>query len=184
MMDPTSSSSSYPTFGQQPQYAPQQVQSSDQAFDEYQRSIRQISTFAHDGTLRDADQYLLHISQYLLGNAERLGESIVSARQVLPLTFLSELTKDDQTQHDYRIRLWDEFNRTWLTALQRQHDLTEESIQRGLREPQSVMSAPTLERLAQELIKLCDHVERHGLVDYQMGVAEEEIIDREHSPSS
>lgn len=92
-----------------------------------------------------------------------------------------ELTKDDQTQHDNRIRLWDEFNRTWLTALQRQHDLTEESIQsgRGLREPQSIMSAQNLERLAQELIKLCDNVERHGLVDYQMGVAEEEIIERE-----
>lgn len=96
----------------------------------------------------------------------------------------AELTKDDQSQHDYRIRLWDEFNRTWLAALQRQHDLAEETIQsgQGLREPQSIMSAPTLERLAQDLIKLCDNVERHGLVDYQMGVAEEEIIDRECRP--
>ena len=52
----------------------QQVQSGDQLFDEYQRSIRQLSTFAHEGTLRNADQFLLHISQYLLGNAERLGK--------------------------------------------------------------------------------------------------------------
>lgn len=50
-------------------------------------------------------------------------------------------------------------------------------MQQGLHEPRSIMSAHTLERLAQELIKLCDNVERHGLVDYQMGVAEEEIVD-------
>lgn len=94
---------------------------------------------------------------------------------------LAELTKDDHAQHSSRLRLWNEFNRAWLTTLQRQYDLTEESLQsgRGLREPQSIMSAQTLERLAQELIKLCDNVERHGLVDYQIGAAEEEIIDRE-----
>ncbi len=46
-----------------------------------------------------------------------------------------------------------------------------------LREPQSYMSLQTLERLAQELVRLCDSVERHGLVDYQMGVAEEEIME-------
>lgn len=109
----------------------------------------------------------------------RRGETRLSTDTV------AELHRDDQTQHDSRIRLWDEFNRTWLTALQRQHDLTEESLQsgRGLRDPRSLMSAETLERLAQELIRLCDGVERHGLVDYQMGVAEEQIIDRE-SPSS
>ena len=47
-----------------------------------------------------------------------------------------------------------------------------------LREPQSIMSLRDLERLASELVRLCDSVEKHGLVDYQMGVAEEEIMDR------
>ena len=48
---------------------------------------------------------------------------------------------------------------------------------------QSLMTAGVLERLSQELVRLCDMVERHGLVDYQMGVAEEEIMDREFSSS-
>lgn len=41
------------------------------------------------------------------------------------------------------------------------------------------MSAQTLHELGREIVRLCDGVERFGLVDYQMGVAEEEIIERE-----
>ena len=52
-----------------------------------------------------------------------------------------------------------------------------------LRDPLSIMSATTLERLSQELVRMCDGIERHGLVDYQMGVAEEEIIDCTFQPS-
>lgn len=45
------------------------------------------------------------------------------------------------------------------------------------REPRSLMNQQTLETLSRELVRLCDSVEKHGLVDYQMGVAEEEIMD-------
>jgi len=50
------------------------------------------------------------------------------------------------------------------------------------REPQSIMTTQSLENISRELVRLCDMVERHGLVDYQMGVAEEEIMDRGSSP--
>lgn len=33
-----------------------------------------------------------------------------------------------------------------------------------------------METMGKELIRLCDTMEKHGLVDYQMGVWEEEII--------
>ncbi|KAI6957459.1 hypothetical protein KC355_g13089 [Hortaea werneckii] len=39
------------------------------------------------------------------------------------------------------------------------------------------MNSQALEQLSRELIRLCDMVERFGLVDYQMGVQEEEIMD-------
>lgn len=39
------------------------------------------------------------------------------------------------------------------------------------------MHSQNLETLSRELVRLCDSVEKHGLVDYQMGVAEEEIMD-------
>lgn len=46
-----------------------------------------------------------------------------------------------------------------------------------VREPRSIMSQQMLETLSRELVRLCDSVEKHGLVDYQMGVAEEEVMD-------
>lgn len=99
------------------------------------------------------------------------------------LTIAAGLTRDDETQRDARVALWDEFNRAWLVTLQRQFDLTEEMLAAGrpLTMPQSIMTRSVLDYLGRELVQVCDSIERHGLVDYQMGVAEDEIIDRESS---
>lgn len=68
-------------------------------------------------------------------------------------------------------------------TLEKQLELTEEWIRtQNVREPQSVLSISTLEHMSRELVRLCDSVEKHGLVDYQMGVAEEEIIDCKSAP--
>lgn len=37
------------------------------------------------------------------------------------------------------------------------------------------LSLRTVKRMGDELIRLCDGIERHGLVDYQFGVWEDEI---------
>lgn len=46
--------------------------------------------------------------------------------------------------------------------------------------PRELLREEFLERMGRELVRLCDNMERHGLVDYQMGVWEEEIIDGKH----
>ena len=43
----------------------------------------------------------------------------------------------------------------------------------------AIISATALKQLAEEVIKFCDNVEKYGLVDYQMGFEEEEIVKRE-----
>ena len=43
--------------------------------------------------------------------------------------------------------------------------------------PQSLLPIDTLERMGDNLVAHCDSLGRLGLVDYQMGVSEEEIID-------
>ncbi|KOS19035.1 hypothetical protein ESCO_000565 [Escovopsis weberi] len=40
---------------------------------------------------------------------------------------------------------------------------------------QTLLSHATIKKLGDELIQLCDGIERHGLVDYQYGVWEERI---------
>lgn len=79
--------------------------------------------------------------------------------------------------HDDRIRLWDEFNRCWLVVLQKQRDMMQGMSTTGLSDQQSLLSQQQLDSLSRELVRLDDSVEKHGLVDYQMGVAEEEIMD-------
>ncbi|KAF2860230.1 hypothetical protein K470DRAFT_77962 [Piedraia hortae CBS 480.64] len=131
-------------------------------FGEYQARIGTIFTLVKEGNLRDAKDLLLQISQYLLGNVEQFG-----------------LTNDDETLRDERIKLWDEFNSCWLSTMLRQYELVEKLALTGRRpqESQSMMTARELEQLSLELVHLCDAVERFGLVDYQMGVAEDEIMD-------
>jgi hypothetical protein len=45
------------------------------------------------------------------------------------------------------------------------------------------MTQEFINKMAKDLIRMCDVVEKHGLVDYQYGVAEEQIIMSESLPS-
>jgi hypothetical protein len=84
------------------------------------------------------------------------------------------LTSDDQNLHQDRIKLWNDFNHAWLALFQRQKDLIESGQQ--LQRSQSLITRDGLEKMGKELVRLCDGIERHGLVDYQYGVWEEQII--------
>lgn len=47
----------------------------------------------------------------------------------------------------------------------------------GHQSPQtSLLSRDRMEAMGKDLIQLCDQLEQHGLVDYQMGIWEEEIL--------
>lgn len=83
--------------------------------------------------------------------------------------------------HRDRIKLWEEFNTAWLSALQTQKEMTIEMLDTGQRPhpPQSLLEPDQMEGMGKELVRLCDIMEKHGLVDYQMGVWEEEIIIRQ-----
>lgn len=85
---------------------------------------------------------------------------------------------DDVTLRTDRLKLWNEFNHAWLAVLQRQKEQTLEILhtRHPLRNPQSLISYDFLERMGRDLVRLCDNIERHGLVDYQYGVWEETII--------
>lgn len=80
--------------------------------------------------------------------------------------------------HQDRLKLWEEFNTAWLSILQSQKDMTLEIAETGQppRPPRTMMDYEFIESMGKELVSLCDNMEKHGLVDYQMGVWEEEII--------
>ena len=76
-----------------------------------------------------------------------------------------------------RLKLWDEFNKCWLAVLQRQKEMTQRLLSTGQppQSPESMIEHNYMDRMGRELVRLCDNMEKHGLVDYQMGVWEEEI---------
>jgi hypothetical protein len=85
------------------------------------------------------------------------------------------LTSDDQNLHEERIKLWNDFNHAWLAIFQRQKEMMESGQQ--LQRTQTLISPEGLKKMGKSLVKYCDIIERYGLVDYQYGVWEEQIID-------
>ena len=94
------------------------------------------------------------------------------------LTVLAGLTRDQQDLHSERLKLWKDFNTCWLAVLQKQKDTTQEMMASGrnVLPPQSVIDTSFLNHMGEKLVSLSDGMESHGLVDYEMGVWEEEII--------
>lgn len=88
------------------------------------------------------------------------------------------LVRDDENHYSQRLVLWEEFNTCWLATLQKQKALTQDMISTGQRPqpPATLIDYDFLEKMGTQLVKHCDNMEKHGLVDYQMGVWEEEIV--------
>ncbi|KAF2492037.1 hypothetical protein BU16DRAFT_551790 [Lophium mytilinum] len=156
MTDPSQGASSA-SFGYAPAGGSTQGSEFDTAYNQYQTELKRTFQHVRDGRLGEAATLLMNISNWLLGNAEALG-----------------LVRDDEAMHTERLKLWDEFNTCWLTTLQQQKNMLETG-QRP-QPPQSIIEYDSLEEMGKQLVHLCDNMEKHGLVDYQMGVWEEEII--------
>ncbi|KAF1994536.1 hypothetical protein P154DRAFT_447313 [Amniculicola lignicola CBS 123094] len=159
---------SHAAYGQQQQtaYAEPASNEYDDFYNRYQTTLKKTFEFTRDSRLGEAAEQLMGLSDWLLRSAETLAELTIG------------LVRDDETHYMQRLNLWEEFNNCWLTTLQRQKDLTQEMIASGQRPtpPQSVIPPELLEKMGNDIIKYCDQIEKHGLVDYQMGVWEEEII--------
>ena len=137
-------------------------QAMDDAYKQYQDAIRSTFMDTRDGNLVDAGDTLLAVSDWLLSNAVDLG-----------------LVRDEQALHADRTRLWNEFNMCWLSVIQKEKELLSQlvSANQEISSARNILKESDLEKLGRELIRLCDGMEKHGLVDYQMGVWEEEILE-------
>lgn len=87
------------------------------------------------------------------------------------------ILRDDEALYSDRLKLWNDFNICWLAVCQKQKDMIHDLLQLGQSPPNtSLLSTEAMEDLGRGLIQLCDKMESHGLVDYQMGIWEEEIL--------
>ncbi|KAK8145817.1 hypothetical protein G3M48_003937 [Beauveria asiatica] len=123
---------------------------------EYQRRLANLFQDIKHGNLERAAEGLLSVSFWLLSRVEELG-----------------LTEDDEDLHKDRLKLWQDFNHAWLALVFKQKQyMTRADPSMIVLQPLSIR---TVKRMGDELVRLCDGIERHGLVDYQFGVWEDEI---------
>ncbi|KFY21402.1 hypothetical protein V493_07449 [Pseudogymnoascus sp. VKM F-4281 (FW-2241)] len=124
--------------------------------------LGQIFQNISDGTLAVASQLLSSFSEWLISHVEDM-----------------ELTVDDAAQEEIRSKLWDDFNNAWLALMHKQMTLTKGLLEAGitLQQPQ-LMTGEVISKMCSDLIKLNDDfLEKHGLVNYQYGVMEDQIIE-------
>ena len=147
---------------------------SGEAYVQYQATLKEIFQGIHKGVLSNASASLLSVSDWLLSKVVDLGKLRHPwYNETGFLTVGEGLVQDDANLHAERIKMWNDFNNAWLGILQRQKEMMESSL--ALQRGQSVISKDGLLKMGKELIRLCDSIERHGLVDYQYGVWEEQI---------
>jgi hypothetical protein len=85
------------------------------------------------------------------------------------------LTRDHQLPCPEHLSIWQDFNITWLALCQRHIDIGRIPGTGG-----SLLKRDQLENIAWMLIEICDLFEPVGLVDYEIGVWEEEILSGEY----
>ncbi|KAF5985952.1 hypothetical protein FBULB1_2684 [Fusarium bulbicola] len=146
----------------------------------YQRQLGSIFQEIVNGSLESASETLLSVTSWLLSQVADLGMSytvygIAEANRKARANHCAGpgLNLDDTNLHADRVQLWNDFNHAWLGFGQRQIDLMTSSQQ--LSRTQSLVSKAMIKKMGNELIRLCDGIERHGLVDYQYGVWEDQI---------
>lgn len=146
----------------------------------YQRQLGTIFQEIVNGSLESASETLLGVSSWLLTQVADLGMyfCFFEPRDRTKSNDMADITRaglnlDDTSLHADRIKLWNDFNHAWLALGHRQIELMISSQQPS--RAQTVMSKSMVKKMGNELIRLCDGIERHGLIDYQYGVWEEQI---------
>lgn len=158
----------------------------DDFYNNYQTELKKTFEHVRDGRLSEAGTQLYRLSDWLLHWAETLGESSCAREMERAAELTLGLVRDDETHYQQRLKLWEEFNTCWLATLQKQKAMTQEIVNTGQRPqpPKTLIDYHFLEKMGTQLIKNCDTMEKHGLVDYQMGVWEEEIVASQYPTGS
>lgn len=153
-------------------------------YQQYQQSLAQIFREIRADRIGDARDNLLRLSEWLVSNVERTGESLTApaiAKRILTKSHegLSAGTYISEEIKETRRKLWEDFNTCWLALVQKQRDTLELWLQTGQTSP-SLLSQEDMKALGDRIVGFSDSLEGFGLVDYEMGLWEEEILSGTH----
>lgn len=136
--------------------------SSTKAYSELAKRTTSIFSLVQAVRLDQAAEEMLQMTDWLASSAERLN-----------------LTQDplDTTANQEKREQLSNFNNCFMAALQKQKDLLK-ARQSGqqLNPSHHLIDERRLSDMGDRIVSLCNGVEKHGMVDYELGIWEEEII--------
>ena len=144
----------------------------DEGLRDYHNQVRAVFDAVIAGRVTLASEKLLRLSRWLVNSVTALGKFNLPLRSGILIVL--GLHHDDETKQAERIELWRDFNLCWEALGQKQKEITEEAL-RTRRQPADILSADTITTLVEDLVCLCDQLEQYGLVDFEMGIWEEQI---------
>ncbi|EXJ72771.1 uncharacterized protein A1O5_03918 [Cladophialophora psammophila CBS 110553] len=130
-----------------------------QGLEEYKRLFRLVFQDIKSRQIKKASNELLEGSWRLVNSVTALG--------------LHE-DVDDETKRNERLEFWRDFNLCWEALGQRQKEITQMALKTGIW-PGDMLSTDIITSLGDQLVAMCDILQTHGLVDYEMGIWEEQI---------
>jgi hypothetical protein len=146
----------------------------DEEFAQYGISLRTAFAHIHAGRLMDASRPLLEISKWLVTNVEGLGRFHCTRSRLMAYFVIIGILRADRAD---LLPLWNDLNTCWLALFQKQLDMKHDLVAaRYMPTMHNLLTSDRMEAMGNELIQLCDQLEPHGLVDYQIGILEEEIL--------
>lgn len=86
------------------------------------------------------------------------------------------ITLDNASLYPRQLRFWNDINTAWLSLFQEQKDTMESSLKTRTCLPSTYLNETQLENAGKFIITWCDILEEYGLVDYELGIWEEEIL--------
>lgn len=126
------------------------------------------------GHLDKAGLLLLKESEWILGHVEELGEDeIIDSIHTLTVS-LEGLHIDSTSLYKDRLKMWDTLNLARSALFTKQKEILDSGEEMSQR--CSLMSREFICKMGEDLVKMCDKIEKHDLVNYQYGVMEDELI--------
>nr|KAK5433472.1 hypothetical protein LTR18_010715 [Exophiala xenobiotica] len=145
-----------------------------QGLRDYRQQIKLTFDAIVAGRVTEASDKVLAATRWLVASVSALGEFTTNLLGEQAL-IVQGLQHDDENRYEERIELWTELNLCWEAIAQKQKEITEEAL-RTTRLPADILSGETITHLVDELVSLCDQLEQYGLVDFELGIWEEQII--------
>ncbi|KAH7157950.1 hypothetical protein B0J13DRAFT_185041 [Dactylonectria estremocensis] len=132
-----------------------------QDWDHHQEALRTSIDNIRNGFLEAGSQSLLSTTTWLVNRVPDLG--------------LDDDPRDPNTAEEVfnaRLGVWRAMNFAWLALCSKQLEVMQLQPQaRG-----AIMCRATIAHMGNELLRLCDVIQKDGLVDYEYGVWEETIV--------